>query len=263
MPNLSAVIIAQDEERTIGKALAALKDLATEIVLVDSGSTDRTPEIARDYGARVIHQNWLGYAAQKNFAIEQAGGDWILSLDADEVLTPELCAEIKSLLNSSSLENFDGYKISRLMFVGDSAINHGGFYPDAQLRLFRKGRGKFNDRLVHESVQVEGRVGRLRHDILHYSYEDIAHFIRAHDKYARLAAQESLRSGLKAGSASLLNLYLHPVWTFFYRYFYRFGFLDGKLGLQMNLAYSKYVQKKILYLRQLLEEKGLNNKTAG
>ncbi len=190
MRSLSAVIIAQDEERTIGKVLSAIKDLATEIILVDSGSSDKTPDIARDLGAKVIHQDWLGYSAQKNFALEQARSDWILSLDADEIVTPELSAEIRDLLSSDKCESWDGLKIARLMFVGESAIAHGGFYPDAQLRLFRCGMGHFNDRLVHESVALSGRIGKLKHHMLHLSYRDVDHFKTTHEKYAKLAAQE-------------------------------------------------------------------------
>jgi glycosyltransferase involved in cell wall biosynthesis len=248
--NLSAVIIAQDEERTIGRVLSALSDLVFEIVLVDSGSSDGTREIARQHGARVIHQDWLGYSAQKNFALEQAGCEWILSLDADEIVTPELAAEIRTVLSAPDTEKWHGFKIARLMFVGDRAIAHGGFYPDAQLRLFRRGMGRFNDRLVHESVALNGRVGILKNHMLHHSYRDVDHFKNAHEKYARLAAQDALRSGFNPGRTSLLNLYLHPLWTFLYRYIFRCGFLDGLIGLQMNLAYSSYVRKKILYLRE-------------
>jgi glycosyltransferase involved in cell wall biosynthesis len=251
--SLSAVIIAQDEERTIGRVLSAIKDLVSEIVLVDSGSSDRTMDIAREYSARVIHQDWLGYSEQKNFALEQAGGDWILSLDADEIVTPELAEEIKMVLSKPNLESWHGFKLARLMFVGDQAVAHGGFYPDTQLRLFRRGVGRFKDRLVHESVAVRGRIGRLKNHLLHLSYRDLDHFKSAHEKYARLAAQESLRSGFNLGKGSLLNLYLHPPWTFVYRYILRGGFMDGALGLQMNLAYSDYVRKKILYYREAVK----------
>ena len=253
MQNLSVVMIAQDEERIIEKALAAVKDIAGEIVLVDSGSKDRTLEIASSFGAKTIHQDWLGYAAQKNFALSQASGEWILSLDADEIITPELAAEIRAVLAEGSNVQVDGYRIARLMHVGGHAITHGGFYPDKQMRLFRRGKGKFNDRLVHESVVLEGKSAELQHHLLHMSYRDLDHFSAAHEKYARLAAKESIRSGYKRAKSSVLNLYLHPLWTFFYRYFVRLGFLDGPLGLQMNLAYSDYVRKKIAYLRE--EEK--------
>lgn len=250
MESLSVVLIAQDEERTIGSVLAAIADIASEIILVDSGSSDRTKDIATEYGANVIHQDWLGYSAQKNFALEQAKSKWILSLDADEVITPELKKEIRDILEGTEANNWDGFKVPRLMFVGNQSVLHGGFYPDAQLRLFRNGMGRFNDRLVHESVTLEGRVSNLRNHLLHYSYRDLDHFRQSLEKYARLAARESMRSGYEPAKTSTLNLLLHPLWTFFWRYFGRAGFLDGKLGLEMNLIYSDYVRKKISYLRE-------------
>jgi glycosyltransferase involved in cell wall biosynthesis len=248
--SLSVVLIAQDEERNIEAVLNAVKDIAAEIVLVDSGSTDATVPIATKCGARVIHQDWLGYAAQKNYALSKASCNWILSLDADEVITAELAAEIKDILSSNEVVNWDGFKIARLMFVGDRAVPHGGFYPDAQLRLFKNGMGKFNDRLVHESIVLDGRIRTLKHHLLHYSYKDLQHFQSSLDKYAKLAAEESKRSGYSKSKTSLLNLWLHPLWTFCWRYVGRAGFLDGALGLQMNLIYSDYVRKKIAYLRE-------------
>lgn len=246
---LSAVLIAQDEERTIGKVLSSVKDIVDEIVLVDSGSSDNTIDIARQFGANVISQKWLGFAAQKNFALSHAKSEWVLSLDADEIITPGLAQEIRDVLKSDG-GKVDGYRIARLMHVGEDAIAHGGFYPDKQLRLFKRGKGEFNDRLVHESVVLDGVVRDLDHHLLHMSYRDVEHFKSAHEKYARLAAKEALRKGVSAAKTSALNLYLHPLWTFFYRYVIRRGFLDGPLGLQMNLAYSDYVRKKILYLQE-------------
>ncbi len=249
MPTLSAVLIAQDEERTIGKVLASVRDMVDEIILVDSGSTDATMEIARQFDAKVISQQWLGYAAQKNFAISQASSEWILSLDADEIITPALAAEIKSVL-AREASSVDGFRIARLMHVGEVAIAHGGFYPDRQLRLFKRGKGQFNDRLVHESIVLDGVKEDLKEHLLHMSYRDVEHFRMAHEKYARLAAKEAMKKGFRSSKTSSINLYLHPLWTFFYRYFIRRGFLDGSLGLEMNLAYSDYVRKKILYLRE-------------
>jgi glycosyltransferase involved in cell wall biosynthesis len=249
MPSLSVVIVAQDEARTIARVLAAVSPLADEILLVDSGSTDGTIAIATDGGARVVHQDWLGYAAQKNFAIDLAVNDWILSLDADEILSPELAEEIKSLMHSGELENFDGYRIPRVLFIGDTAIRHGGFYPDAQLRLFKRSMGRFNDRLVHEAVRVPGAVGTLRHDLLHYAYPDVAAFTAAMEKYARLSATEYKKSGNNGWRAHPVNELLHPVWTFFYRFVVRRGFLDGELGWRLNAIYSDYVRNKIRYTR--------------
>ncbi len=248
-PSLSVVIIAQDEERTIGRVLDAVTEIADEIVLVDSGSSDQTVAIAQSKNARVIHQPWLGFAAQKNFALSQAQCDWILSLDADEILTPELVIEIKAVLSGPLHQQFAGFKIARLMFVGDRPLHHGGFYPDAQLRLFRTGEGHFNDRLVHESILVEGPVHHMRSHLLHFAYKDVEEFRTAHEKYAKLAAQQALRGTVSGWKRSTLNELLHPIWTFSYRYFGRAGFLDGLIGLQMNLSYANYVRKKIVYLR--------------
>ncbi len=249
MPSLSVVIVAQDEARTIARVLAAVKPLADEILLVDSGSTDETIELATAGGARVVHQDWLGYAAQKNFAIDLAVNDWVLSLDADEILSPELADEIKSLMRSAKLESCDGYRIPRVLFIGDTAIRHGGFYPDAQLRLFKKSAGRFNDRLVHEAVRVPGTVGRLKHDLLHYAYTDVAAFTVAMEKYARLSATEYKKSGKNGWRVHPVNELLHPVWTFFYRFVVRAGFLDGELGWRLNAIYSDYVRNKIRYTR--------------
>lgn len=251
MQNLSVVIIAQDEERTIGEVLSAAKQVAQEIILVDSGSTDRTKEIAASMGVQAIHQDWLGFAAQKNYALDRASNEWVLSLDADEILTPELIEEISTLMNGDAQsQNTDGFRVARLLVIGTRPIRHGGFYPDAQLRLFKRSKGRFNDRLVHESVKLDGTIRDLQNHLLHRAYVDVDQFKSALDKYARLSAQEALRSGYSKAKLSLFNLYLHPVWTFFYRYFIRCGFLDGAFGLQLNLIYADYVRKKISYLKE-------------
>lgn len=254
MLDLSVVIITYNEERIIGKTLEAIAHFAGEIIIVDSGSTDRTLEIARQYRAQCHHQQWLGYAAQKNYALTLATKKWILSLDADEVVSNELAKEISNLF-ASSIDSFDAYRIPRLMYIGDKPLRHGGFYPDAQLRLFRNGKGKFAERKVHESVQVEGPIGKLNSPLLHYSYTDFDHYIATLDKYARLSAQEFAERKNKSNSnswkTSLMNEIFHPCWTFIYRYILRGGFLDGMHGLKANLIYKDYVRKKITYLREL------------
>lgn len=248
---LSVTIVAQDEERTIGRVLEAVKEIAEEIVFIDSGSTDRTVQIAKLHGVRFYHQNWLGYAKQKNLAIERTVNNWVLSLDADEILTPELVAEIKALLSSPIPDNVSGFTLPRILFIGNTPVQHGGFYPDAQLRLFRKDRGKFKERIVHEAVAVEGEVIQLKNPMLHYSYKDVEHFAAAMDKYARLSAQHYFEASKSAWRAHPLNELIHPLWTFFYRYVIRRGYLDGPLCFKLNLIYADYVRKKIRYLRQL------------
>jgi len=250
MLDLSVVIVAQDEERTIGKVLNSVKKIASEIILVDSGSKDRTVEIGKAYGAICHHREWQGYAAQKNFALSLAKSQWLLSLDADEVLTDPLLSEIEAALTQSEKQLPDGYLIPRLLFIGDTAIRHGGFYPDAQLRLFRGGKGHFKPRMVHESIIVEGKVGRLHHAMLHYAYLDFEDFRTALTKYARLSAQEFAMTEQLGWRVSKLNEWLHPWWTFFYRYVVRLGFLDGAAGLKANCIYRDYVRKKIVYLQE-------------
>jgi len=248
---LSVTIVAKDEERTIAGVLASVRDLADEIVFLDSGSIDRTPEIARSFGVRFFHQEWLGYAEQKNKAIELASGEWILSLDADEVLTPALRDEIRCLLQRGVPDEIAGFKIPRVLFIGDAPVRGGGFYPDAQLRLIRRGKGRFQPRLVHESIKVEGRIVQLENDMLHYAYTDVDHFARTMDEYARMSAQHYFEHENTAWRASRLNELLSPLWTFFYRQVVRGGIFHGALCWRLNLIYAGYVRKKIRYLREL------------
>ena len=257
-PTISLVIIAQDEERNIARVLAAAKDLVDEMIVVDSGSTDKTCSLAESAGARVIHQDWLGFAAQKNFALDQAKCDWILSLDADEVLSDPLRAEIAALKSGLASQDCDGYRIPRILYIGDQPVRHGGFYPDAQLRLIRRGAGRFGQRMVHEAIKMASPtsvVKTLQHPMLHYAYRSVSEFNAAMDKYARLSAQEYFKSPGYESRLNPFNYYVHPLRTFFYRYFGRGGVLDGGLGFALATIYSDYVRKKVYYLKQLAKGK--------
>ncbi len=251
-PPLSVTIVARDEERTIANVLAAVSEIADEVVFLDSGSRDRTPEIARSFGVRFFHQDWLGYAGQKNKAIDLATGEWILSLDADEVLTPELVAEIRGLMQRGVPGDVAGFKIPRVLYIGDRPVRGGGFYPDAQLRLIRKGRGRFQPRVVHESITVEGKVRQLKHDMLHYAYASVDQFAETMDRYACLSAQHYFETGYCWWGISKLAEFLKPLWTFFYRQIIRGGILHGSLCWRLNFIYAGYVQKKVKYLRRLV-----------
>jgi glycosyltransferase involved in cell wall biosynthesis len=253
-PPLSVTIVARNEERTIAAVLAAVAELADEVVFLDSGSTDRTVEIARSFGVRFYHQDWLGYAEQKNRAIDLASGEWILSLDADEILTPALVAEIRGLMQRGVPKDIGGFRIPRVLFIGDSPVNGGGFYPDAQLRLIRKGAGRFQPRIIHESIRVEGEVRQLSNDMLHYAYKDVQQFAETMDHYARLSAQHYLAHENTAWRRSRINQLLNPAWTFFYRQIMRGGWLWGALAWRLNFIYAGYVRKKVKYLRQLVKE---------
>ncbi|MFZ0313606.1 MAG: glycosyltransferase family 2 protein [Candidatus Korobacteraceae bacterium] len=253
-PPLAVTIVAQNEDRTIAAVLAAAAGIADEIVFLDSGSTDRTVEIAKSFGVRFYHQDWLGYAEQKNKAIDLASGEWVLSLDADEVLTPALVAEIRDLMQRGVSDEISGFKIPRVLYIGDSPVKGGGFYPDAQLRLLRKGKGRFQPRVVHESIRVEGEVGQLKNDMLHYAYRDVEQFAETMDQYARLSARQYFEHENTAWRRSRLNQIVNPLWTFFYRQIVRGGLLQGALCWRLNVIYAGYVRKKVTYLRQLEDE---------
>jgi len=248
---LSVTIVAKNEERTIAEVLEAASQIADEIVFLDSGSTDRTPEIARRFGVRFFHQDWLGYAEQKNRAIDLATGEWILSLDADEVLTRALIAEIRNLLKNGVPGDVAGFRIPRVLYIGKTAVRGGGFYPDAQLRLIRKGRGSFRPRVVHESIRVDGNVRQLKHDMLHYAYSDVEQFAATMDHYALLSAQHYLDHENTWWRRSWLNEKLNPAWTFCYRQLARGGWLHGSLCRRLNVIYAGYVRNKVTYLRKL------------
>ncbi len=251
-PPLSVTIVARDEERTIARVLTAVQEIADEVVFLDSGSRDRTPDIAKRFGVRFFHQDWLGYAEQKNKAIDLATGEWILSLDADEVLTPQLVSEIRKLMRGSIPDDVAGFRIPRVLYIGDTPVRGGGFYPDAQLRLIRKGQGRFQPRIVHESIKVEGSVRQLKHDMLHYAYCDVAQFANTMDHYAKLSAQHFFETGYSWWQASRVAEIVKPAWTFFYRQIVRGGIFLGPPCWKLNVIYARYVRKKVRYLRQLI-----------
>jgi len=240
-PKLSVTIITYNEETNIRRTLESVK-WADEIVVVDSGSTDRTVGICREYTDKVFHQDWLGFARQKNFAIDKTGGDWVLSLDADEPIEPALADEIRGIISSPG--SFDGYRIPRKTFFLGKQIRHGGWYPDYNLRLFRRGIGRFEERAVHEAIRVSGSVGITLHAILHYAYHDLASYLTSINKYSSLAVDVMGGKGISKLKASWMNIMFRPVLTFVLKYFIRLGFLDGKHGLVLNLFHSYYVFAK-------------------
>lgn len=233
---LSAVVIAKDEEDGVRACLESLA-WADEVIVVDAESTDKTVPIAREFTDRVFIRPWPGFAAQKNFGVEQARGDWILSVDADEEVSPDLREEIEAVLAAPG-PACAGYHIPRRNLFWGRFIRHGGLYPDRQLRLFRRGRGRFVDRAVHESVEVDGTVGRLRGALVHRSYRDVADFLARADRYSTLAAEEWLRSGRPA---RLGDLVLRPAGRFLSMFVVHAGFLDGWRGFLLAALYAYYV----------------------
>ena len=232
---ISATIIALNEERNLPRALETL-DCADEVVVVDSGSTDRTREVALRYGARVIENAWPGYAPQKNFAAEQASHDWILSLDADEALSESLSAEIMRLKQEGP--RAVGYRMPRRAQYLGRWILHSGWYPDHKLRLYDRRRGRWAGQYVHENVEVEGPVEMLEADLLHYTCDSLSQHLLTLNRYTTLAAQELCTQGRRATAARLL---LAPPLTFLKTYLLQQGFRDGYPGLLISAMAAWYV----------------------
>jgi glycosyltransferase involved in cell wall biosynthesis len=234
-PRLSVVVITLNEEERIRECLASVA-WADEIVVVDAGSDDKTVALAREVTDHVVVRAWEGFAAQKNFAIERATGDWVLSLDADEQVEPGLRDEIRRVLAAPG--GYAGFRLARRNIVWGRWIRHGGLYPDWQLRLFRRDAGRFADRAVHESVTVTGRVGRLAAPLLHHSYRDVSDFLRRADRYSTLAAEEWIRSGRVFRARHLVSA---PLGRFLSMYVVHRGFLDGARGFLLAVLYAYYV----------------------
>lgn len=246
---LSVVIITYNEEANIRRTLASVQPLVAdgkgEIIIVDSGSTDHTIEIAKSFGAKVFVEEWKGYAVQKNSAIDKATGDWILSLDADEEVEQSLLSEIARLRESVGADQaaISAFWIPRKNYFLGRWIKRGGFWPDPKLRLFRKGAAQFEERLVHEdAVLTEGISGELKFALIHHSYPTLSDYIDHINHYSSLGAEMAVARGRRG--YSLFNVVLRPLATFIYNYFFRLGFLDGREGLLLHLYHAVYVSWK-------------------
>jgi glycosyltransferase involved in cell wall biosynthesis len=240
---ISATIITFNEERNLPRAIESLR-CCDEIVVVDSGSTDRTVEIAERYGARVLEANWRGYAGQKNYASNQARHDWVLSLDADEALSEDLEGEIWALKKNGSV--YDAYTVPRLAQYLGKWILHSGWYPDRKVRLFDRRKARWVGDYVHESVISDGRVGELQGNLLHYTCQSLSEHMRTMNGYTTLAAEELVARGRKVSYGDLL---LNPPWTFFRTYVLQRGFQDGVEGLAIAYMASLYTFLKFAKAR--------------
>ena len=246
---LSVAIITLNEEQNLARTLASVR-WAEEIVVVDSGSTDRTVEIAHSFGARVIQREWPGFALQKNFAIGECNGTWILSLDADEELTPELQTQIRTILPTNPL--VDAYYLRRRNLFLGRWIKRGGFYPDPKLRLFRRAAAnftltpQFEDRPVHETISFNGASDTLDFDIIHHAYPTLSTYIEHMDRYSNLGADILVEKRRTSRSLPgfLLHIFFIPQWTFAWNYLIRGGFLDGREGLLLHLYHATYTSWK-------------------
>jgi glycosyltransferase involved in cell wall biosynthesis len=248
---ISVAIITKNEEKNVRDALESVK-WADEIIVIDAHSSDRTPEICRQFTDRVYSMEWSGFARQKQKAVSLTSQEWVLVLDADERVPDPLKGEIIEVLSGNPSCN--GYRIARKNFFGDRWIRHGGWWPDYTLRLFRRDMGSILPREVHESVQVEGETGYLRNPILHYTYKDTKDFLERMETYANLGAKELQRNGRRAYIADIL---LRPFATFARMYFLRLGFLDGTCGLKLAYLYSRYTFRKYSELRGM--KRGVND----
>jgi glycosyltransferase involved in cell wall biosynthesis len=241
---ISVVLITLNEEanlpRTLASVLPLTRDGRGEIIVLDSGSTDRTLDIAREYGAKIFVETWKGFAAQKNSAMDKASMNWVLQLDADEALEPGLAEEIRSALAAGS--GAVGYWIPRKNFFLGRWIKHGGFYPDRKLRLIRRGAGKFEEYGAHPTIKIDGPTGTLQHALLHDAYPSLSGYIDHMNSYSSSGAEVAFAKGHRR--FNLLNIVVRPKLTFLYNYFLRLGFLDGREGLLLHLYHAVYVSWK-------------------
>lgn len=250
---ISVIIITKNEEKHIRECLKSVQ-WADEIVVLDSGSTDGTVEICREFTDQVFKTDWPGFGPQKNRALAKTTGDWILSVDADERISPELRVEIEQAVKS---EEFNGYEIPRASYFCGQRIHHSGWWPDHIIRLFRRDSGKFSDTLVHEVVNMQGSVGRLRTPIIHYSYDDMEEVLDKVNRYSTYNAEMLLQAGKKSG---LLKAVGRGLWAFMKTYFLRAGFLDGKRGFMIAVSNAEGTYYKYIKLTLLLGSNSRINK---
>lgn len=230
MPRLSAIIIAKNEAVHIADCLDSLA-FCDERVVLDGGSTDDTVALAEKHGARVLSApDWQGFGPQKNLALSQATGDWVLSLDADERVSPALAAEIGGAITKAGA---DGYEMPRRSSFCGRMMRHSGWYPDYVLRLFRRGKARFSDDAVHERVLCEGPVARLAEPLLHYPVARLEDALARMDRYSSLGADMLVASGRRV---SFMSGIVHGLWSFLRTYVFRAGFLDGREGFLLAVA---------------------------
>lgn len=240
---LSVIVIARNEKRDLPGALASVKGLAAEIIVVDSGSTDGTPDIARAAGAKVIFKDWQGYGKQKQAALDAAAGPWVLNIDADERVTPALADDIRARLASAPTET--GFQVPFHHFFLGRRLRFGRFSTETHLRLFRKAAARYGIAQIHEGIKVEGSIGRMSGVISHLSYHDIEEYLDKCNRYTSMIA----RARYDAGQRFHVWHHARLPFEFLVRYFFKLGFLDGGPGLTYALLSSYYVWLKFLKLR--------------
>ncbi len=248
-PKISVILITKNEILNLAECLSSLSGFADEIVIVDNQSTDGTVDIAEQFNPRIIRTTvWPGFGPQKNIALSHVSHDWVLSIDADERLTPELIVEMKAqLLNP---QDFVCFAIPRLSQYCGKFMHHGGWYPDYVDRLFKRGHAKFSDHLVHERLLPDGKTKQLKNHLIHYSYRNFEQVINKVNQYSTLGAEQAFQNGK---SSSVISALVHGFWAFFRTFVLRLGFLDGQYGFALAISngqasYYKYI--KLLHLRK-------------
>ncbi|MCM0604880.1 MAG: glycosyltransferase family 2 protein [Xanthomonadaceae bacterium] len=238
---ITVTVIAKNEEKNIGKTLAAVQGWAEEIIVVDSGSADKTMDIAKTYGATTLEHQWLGYGQQKNYAQSQAKNEWVLNLDADEVITSELKEEISTVLKTADSKNISGFAISRRSYYVGKWIKNGGWFPSRVVRLAKKSSSKWSEPAVHEVLEVNGNVENLNSPLDHFTFPTIESQILTNLRYAKQGSIQLLKSNSSHGVFIML---MKAWWKFFNTYIFQLGFLDGKRGLiiSINAAHSLFMK---------------------
>ena len=249
---LSVVIITHNEEINLRDSLESIRRIADEIVVIDSNSSDQTQVIAKEYSAVVqVTDAWPGFGVQKNRAVSLAKNDWILSIDADERVTPELAKEIRDLLEA--VPRYQAYKIPRLSWYCGRYIKHSGWHPDYVLRLFNRQSARFSDDLIHERVLYSREVHRLNNSLLHYSFQNFSQVLSKIDRYSNTSAEQLYLRGKKS---SLLKAVGHGFWAFIRTYFFRAGFLDGSPGFALAVSNAAGTYYRYLKLWLLIQQRG-------
>lgn len=244
MAGLSVIIITKNEAFNIRECIESVK-WADEIIVVDSGSTDDTVAICREFTPHVYSHDWPGFGIQKNRALDYASKEWVLSLDADERVTPELRAEIETTMRDGKLQ---GYEVPRLSSFCGRFMRHSGWYPDYVLRLFRRGSARFSDNLVHERLVIESKTERLHGLLLHYAFESLEEVLHKTNQYSTAGAQMQFQRGR---NSSLTGAVLRGLWSFVRSYILRAGFLDGREGFMLSVSnaegtYYRYIKLMLL-----------------
>jgi glycosyltransferase involved in cell wall biosynthesis len=244
---ITSIILARDEETNIARCIDSQKECIDEIiVLIDNRTKDKTPEIVKSKNVLYEMIEWKGYAGTKQYAVSKISNNWILWIDADESLTPELADELKVFKNT--FPEFDAYSIKRRAYFLGKWIKHGGWYPAKAIRLFNKDKAKFNENHVHESLEVNGSIGQLKNDLEHWTDPSIKHYFDKFNNYTSLAAEQLNK---KNESAGIVDILIRPLVIFCKMYILRFGFLDGVRGLMLAVFSSAYVFTKYCKLWEL------------